>query len=216
VFGLLRLVRFIPGARLLGTVSPWWWIRRLVLLLVLGYVALSMFVVWSAVGAEDRNEKFDAIIVLGAAQYNGKPSPVLKRRLDHALEIYKSHRKSLVVVTGGRQAGDKTTEASAAAKYLIKRGVPDARIEREVQGRDTYQSIAASARFLRRARVTRVLFVTDGYHAARVRGIGREVGLTSFVSSVGGSGSASRLAREGVAVGLGELISYRRLSAILE
>jgi uncharacterized SAM-binding protein YcdF (DUF218 family) len=215
VFGILRLVRFLPGGRILGVVSPWWWIRRLVVLLVVAYAALSIFAVWSAVRADDRYEKFDAIIVLGAAQYNGKPSPVLKRRLDHALLIYKSHRKSLVVVTGGRQQGDKTTEASAAAKYLIKRGVPDARIEREVQGTDTYESIAASARFLKRARITRVLFVTDGYHAARVRGIGREVGLKSFVSSVGGAGSASRLARESLAVGLGELVSYRRLSAFL-
>jgi uncharacterized SAM-binding protein YcdF (DUF218 family) len=215
VFGLLRLVRFIPGARLLGAVSPWWWIRRLVFLVVLAYAALSIFSVWSAVRADDRNEKYDAIVVLGAAQYNGKPSPVLKRRLDHALVLYKSHRKSLVVVTGGRQEGDITTEASAAAKYLIKRGVPDARIEREVQGTDTYESVAASARFLKRAHITRVLFVTDGYHAARVRGIGREVGLQSFLSSVGGAGSASRLARESLAVGLGELISYRRLSAVL-
>ncbi len=215
MFGLFRLVRLIPGAGFLGVVSPWWWIRRLVLLVVFAYAALSGFAVWSAVGADDRNEKFDAIIVLGAAEYNGKPSPVLKRRLDHARTIYKSRRKSMVVVTGGRQKGDKTTEASAAATYLMKRGVPDARIEREVQGTDTYESIAASARFLKRARITRVLFVTDGYHAARVRGIGREVGLTSFVSSVGGAGSVSRLARESLAVGLGELVSYRRLSAFL-
>ncbi len=154
-------------------------------------------------------------MVLGAAQYNGRPSPVLKRRLDHALELYRTHRKSLIVVTGGRQEGDTTTEASVSATYLIGRGVPDARIEREVQGRDTYQSIAASARFLKRAKVTRVLFVTDGYHAARVKGIGREVGLTSFVSPVGGSGTPSRLARESFAVGLGELVGYRRLSALV-
>lgn len=195
--------------------SPWWWIRRLVLFVVVGYASLSVFSVWSAARHDDHNERVDAIIILGAAQYNGRPSPVLRRRLDHALELYKTHRKSLVVVTGGRQEGDTTTEASVSAKYLIKRGIPDARIEREVQGRDTYQSIAASARFLKRAKVTRVLFVTDGYHAARVKGIGREVGLTSFVSPVGGAGTPSRLARESIAVGLGELVGYRRLSALV-
>jgi uncharacterized SAM-binding protein YcdF (DUF218 family) len=209
---MFRLFRFIPG---ISMVSPWWWIRRLVVLLVFAYAALSTFSVWSAARTDDRNERVGAIVVLGAAQYNGTPSPVLKRRLDHALELFKTHRKSLVVVTGGRQAGDKTTEASVSAKYLIKRGVPDARIEREVQGRDTYQSIAASARFLKRARITRVLFVTDGYHAARVRGIGREVGLESYVSPVGGTGTPSRMARESLAVGLGALVSYRRLSAFL-
>jgi uncharacterized SAM-binding protein YcdF (DUF218 family) len=209
---MFRLLRLLPGVSM---VSPWWWIRRLVVLLIFAYGGLSAFSVWSAATTDDRNEQVGAIVVLGAAQYNGKPSPVLKRRLDHALELYKTHRKSLVVVTGGRQEGDTVTEASAAAKYLIKRGVPDARIEREVQGRDTYQSIAASARFLKRARVTRVLFVTDGYHAARVRGIGREVGLRSFVSPVGGVGTPSRMARETLAVGVGALVSYRRLSAFV-
>lgn len=209
---MFRFLRFIPGLSLL---SPWWWIRRIVVIAVIGYSALSVFSVWSAARHDDHHQPVEAIIVLGAAQYNGKPSPVLKRRLDHAFELYRSHRKSLVVVTGGRQEGDSTTEASVSAKYLIRRGVPDARIEREVQGRDTYQSIAASARFLKKANVTRVLFVTDGYHAARVKGIGREVGLTSFVSPVGGAATPSRLARESLAVGLGELVGYRRLSALV-
>ena len=196
--------------------SPWWWIKRLALLLVIGYFALSAYVVWSTAHANDINQRVDAIVVLGAAQYNGKPSPVLQRRLDHAIELYRARRRVLVVVTGGRQEGDRLTEASASANYLIKNGVPDSRIRREVQGRNTYQSLAAAARFLKKANATDVLLVTDGYHSARVKGISREVGLRAYVSPANANVPKERLVKETLAVGLGELIGYRRLTQLLE
>ena len=170
---VLRFLRFVPG---LSFINPWRWMRRLAVLLVLGYSALSVCSVWSGAQRDDANHRADAIVILGAAQYNGTPSPVLKRRLDHALVLYHARRAPMMVVTGGRQKGDRMTEASAAANYLIQHGVPDARIEREVDGHDTYSSLAAIARFLGKQQLHGVLFVTDRYHAARVRGIGREVG----------------------------------------
>lgn len=194
--------------------------RRIALLIVVAYLALSYAEVWTASRRDEAGstsaETADAIIVLGAAQYNGKPSPALRGRLDHALVLYKRKVASIIVVTGGRQPGDKTTEASAGANYLLARGVPDRRIIREVQGRDTYQSLAAAARVLRKRGFSRVVLVTDGFHAARVAAIAEELGLAPRTSPVQTKSPMSRLLRETVAVAVGRVVGFRRLSAWIE
>lgn len=188
---------------------------KIALLLVVLYSLGTVAVVWLAAtkdGAGDR--KAQAIVVLGAAQYNGRPSPVLKARLDHSLVLFERGVAPLIVVTGGRQPGDVATEASVSAAYLMRRGVLDHQIAREVQGRDTYESLAATARFLRERKVSDVILVTDGYHAARVKAIAGEVGLVARTSPVPGStGSVKRLLRESAAVAVGSIIGHRRLSS---
>ena len=188
-------------------------VRRLVMLVVAGYVFVSFAGVWLASTEDAGNAPAQAIVVLGAAQYNGRPSPVLARRLDHALVLYRKKMAPLLVVTGGRKPGDRATEASASAAYLRQRGVPDAAIAREVQGTDTFQSLAATARFLKLRNVREVILVSDGYHSERLRGIAAEVGLSARTSPVSGAGSMSRLARETAAVSIGRIVGYRRLSA---
>lgn len=170
--------------------------------------------VWTAASNDEVGDRpAEAIIVLGAAQYNGRPSPVLQARLEHTLGLYRGGVAPLIVVTGGRQAGDATTEASVGAAFLLKNGVPDSEIAREVQGRDTYESLAATARFLRRREVFDVVLVTDGYHAQRVKAIAGEVGLRARLSPVPGTrGSLNRLVRESAAVGVGAVVTHRRLS----
>ena len=191
--------------------------RRIALLIVVAYLALSYAEVWTASKRDEVSdlnaEQVDAIVVLGAAQYNGRPSPALRGRLDHALDLYKRRVAPLVVVTGGRQPGDKTTEASVSANYLLARGVPDNRIVREVQGRDTYQSLAATARVLRKLGLSTVVLVTDGFHAARVAAISEEVGMRPRTSPVHLSAATGRLVRETVAVAVGRIVGFRRLSA---
>ena len=190
--------------------------KRLALLVVVLYVGATFVEVWSASHTDGRRPS-QAILVLGAAQYNGRPSPVLKARLDHALALYRAGLAPLVIVTGGRQAGDVTTEASASARYLIAQGVPDGAIRREVQGRDTYQSLRASKRFLVAEGVTQVLLVTDGYHAARVRATAREVGLSATTSPVVvGRAPVDRLLAETGAVAVGRIISFRRLAQLTD
>ncbi len=189
--------------------------KRLALLVVVLYLGSTFVEVWSASHTDGRRPS-QAILVLGAAQYNGRPSPVLKARLDHALALYRAGLAPLVIVTGGRQAGDVTTEASASARYLIAQGVPDAAIRREVQGRDTYQSLRASKRFLVAEGVTQVLLVTDGYHAARVRATAREVGLSATTSPVVGRAPVDRLLAETGAVAAGRIISFRRLAQLTD
>lgn len=208
MFAIGRFLR-IPG--------PWFvtrWIRRIALGLAAAYLAGTFLQVWFAAGHDDVPVRADAIVVLGAAQYNGRPSAVLRSRLDHALVLYRSDVAPLIIVTGGRQAGDRMTEASASARYLIAHGVPDARIKREVQGTNTWESLAASARFLRRDGVHEVVLVSSGFHAARLAATAHEVGLSPHVSPTGGRGSLRVLAREAAAVAVGRIIGYRRLSGL--
>jgi uncharacterized SAM-binding protein YcdF (DUF218 family) len=209
----LRRLIGLSGLR----VHPVRWVAKVAVGLVLLYGAGTVAVVYTASTRDESSGKpSQAIVVLGAAQYNGRPSPVLRARLDHALDLYRRKVAPLIVVTGGRQPGDMTTEASAAATYLLANGVPDSSIAREVQGRDTYESLAATARFLAKRNVSDVVLVTDGYHAARVKAIAGEVGLVARASPVPGSSSPfRRILRESVAVGLGSIISHRRLSSWL-
>lgn len=207
---LRRLTGLVPG---LGFLRPIRLVRRLAMLAVVGYVAVCFAGVLLASTEDAGSAPAQAIVVLGAAQYNGKPSPVLARRLDHALVLFRKKVAPLIVVTGGRQAGDRATEASASAAYLRQHGVPDTAIAREVQGTDTFQSLAATARFLKVRNVRDVILVSDGYHSERLRGIASEVGLSARTSPVSGAGSMSRLARETAAVSIGRIVGYRRLSA---
>lgn len=193
-------------------------VRRLALVVVglgLVYAAATTVQVWWMSRSDDRRPA-EAIVVLGAAQYNGRPSPVLEARLDHALELWREGVAPLVVVTGGNQPGDLFTEATAAAAYLGARGVPDSAVRREVQGTSSYESLAATARFLRAEGVDDVVLVSDGLHAARIDAIADELGLDATVSPVPPTGTEwTRLARESAGVAVGRLIGFRRLDALL-
>lgn len=196
------------------------WRRRLlrgvglVVLLALAYVTVTFFQVWRASSRDDR-VRSDAIVVLGAAQYDGRPSPVLEARLRHALRLHRQGLAPLIVVTGGRQAGDTFTEATSGYNWLRAEGVPDEAILKEVDGRNTFESLKATSRFLAARGLDEVLLVTDGYHALRVAGIAREVGLTPRVSTVGGDGtSLVALGRETVAVSIGRITGYGRLTRL--
>lgn len=185
----------------------------LVGLLVL-YVGVTFVMVYRASRSDDARPA-DAIVVLGAAQYDGRPSPVLRDRLDHAHELYEEGLAEFIVLTGGRQEGDRFTEATAGYNYLRGLGVPDEALLREVQGKNTYESLAASARFLKQRGLTSVLLVTDGYHAFRVRAIANDLGLDAAVSPsdtrLKGTDELRQLLRETAAVSVGRLIGWNRL-----
>ncbi len=156
-----------------------------------------------------------AAIVLGAAQYNGEPSPVLRARLDEAAALYEAGEVDLVVVTGGGQPADITTEAKTGYDYLREvSGIPDERLRLEVQGSSTYESLAASARFLVPDGIVDVVLVTDRYHARRSLLIADEVGLRPVVALTPAPPTIQRLAQETAAVALGRLIGFRRLDQI--
>lgn len=177
------------------------------------YVVVTFVQVWWMSNRDEARDA-DVALVMGAAQYDGRPSPVLEERLRHALELYEHGLVDGVVVTGGKQEGDRFTEADAGARYLRARGVPDEDLILEVQGTNSWESLAASARILRARELTDVLLVTDGYHALRVRAIAEELGLTASVSPSHRGGSVHQLVQETGAVAVGRVLGFRRLVRI--
>jgi uncharacterized SAM-binding protein YcdF (DUF218 family) len=187
----------------------------LVVLAIVGYYLVSLYQVWST-GRSDQARPVDAIVVMGAAQYDGDPSPQLAARLDHVAELWPQGLAPLVVVTGGNQPGDRFTEAEASANYLVERGVPADAIVQETTGRDTYESLQGAADLLAERGLSRVLIVTDPYHSLRSRLTAEDVGLTVYVSPtptsvVTGGESFGRELKEAAGVAIGRLVGFDNL-----
>jgi uncharacterized SAM-binding protein YcdF (DUF218 family) len=179
------------------------------------YVSVVFVQVWLASRRDDARRS-DAIIVLGAAQFDGRPSKILAARLDHAIDLYRRHIAPVIVVTGGKQPGDRFTEAGASAAYLHARGVPETAIRREVNGRSSWESLAAAARFLKQEHLTHVVLVSDPYHSARIEDIAHDVGLHAVTSPtrtspIKGVGEWRRIFTETVRVAAGRVFGYARL-----
>lgn len=192
--------------------SRWRTIRRLVVALIalgLLYVAGTGVQVWLA-PRQDQTEHSDAIVVLGAAQYNGTPSPALRGRLDHAYGLWSRGMAPTVVVTGFRQPGDRSTEAKAGFDYLRGRGIPEADLLVVDTGTSTWESLAAAKRVMSERGMSTALMVTDPYHALRVRGVAGEVGIEARMSLTETSSGLTPMARETVLVSAGRIIGYRR------
>ena len=180
------------------------------------YYAVTLLQVVRA-GRQHDPDPAEAIVVLGAAQYDGRPSPQLAARLDHALELYDEGVAPVVMVTGGNQPGDRFTEAEASANYLEDRGVPESAIMREDAGHTTYESLDAAAEQLLDAGLDQVVVVTDPYHSLRSRLIADEVGLHAALSPtptsvVTGWSSFRRELAEAGGVAVGRIIGFDRLS----
>ena len=189
------------------------------LILVVGYGALSFWQV-HATGRSDEARPVDAIVVLGAAQYDGRPSPQLAARLDHVVELWSRELASTVVVTGGNQPGDRFTEAEASAAYLVERGVPESAIMAEGTGTTTFESLANVAALLGDTDRS-VLLVTDPYHALRSKLTAQEVGFEAFVSPtpssiVTGTTELRRELGEAAGVAVGRIIGFERLSSLTD
>lgn len=121
-------------------------------------------------------------MVLGAAQYDGRPSPVLKARLDHGASLFREGYADLIVVTGGIVEGDRMSEATAGQRYLVSRGIPAGAVVVQPEGRTTAGSMDAVADYLRGAGKERVILVSDPFHLARLRLEAQRLGLTAYTS----------------------------------
>jgi uncharacterized SAM-binding protein YcdF (DUF218 family) len=158
---------------------------RVIAALLVGWLCclLAIFA-WSARNADGTA---DAIVVLGAAQYGGRPSPVLRARLDHALALWRDHRSARVVLTGGRREGDLISEAAAGRRYLVRRGVPATSILLEATGRTSLASVHGAAALLHAqhdstAAAPRVLLVSDPFHMLRLDVLARLQGMRPLPS----------------------------------
>jgi uncharacterized SAM-binding protein YcdF (DUF218 family) len=156
---------------------------------VLTIIVVVMFVLWASSAAavlvwssRDEAQPAQVIVVLGAAQYAGKPSPVLRARLDHALDLWDRHLASLLILTGGTGAGDTTSEAAVGRNYARKHGVPDSAILVENEGRTTSESMRAVAAMLEVRGLQTALLVSDPFHMLRLRVLARRFGFTPYTS----------------------------------
>jgi uncharacterized SAM-binding protein YcdF (DUF218 family) len=151
------------------------WIAGAAAALIVVYLA-SLAAVISA-SRDDQRAAAGAIVVLGAAQYNGKPSPVLRARLDHALGLYREGLAPEMVVTGGIGDGDRVSEATVARQYLLANGVPATAIVVRPEGRSTRASMVSVAEWARSRGVSRVILVSDPFHMLRLRLEGKATGI---------------------------------------
>lgn len=183
----MRLIRRHP---LLSVVS-------LVLLAGLALVLVSGVVVWRSAHHDDAShtDHVDAIVVLGAAQYDGEPSPVFAGRLDHAALLWEQGRADLVVTVGAKQPGDRTTEAEAGRDYLIGNGVPSDSVVALPVGHSTWESLEAAAAHLQGDARSSVFLVSDPWHNARVKAMASDLGLEAYASATWTSGATSEETR---------------------
>ncbi len=142
-------------------------------------ISATAVLIWAS---RDEARPAQAIVVLGAAQYAGKPSPVLRARLDHALELWNRHLAALLILTGGTGSGDTTSEAAVGRTYARKHGVPDSAILVENEGRTTSESMRAVAGMLEVRGLQTALLVSDPFHMLRLRILARRFGFTPYTS----------------------------------
>jgi uncharacterized SAM-binding protein YcdF (DUF218 family) len=150
-----------------------------VVVFVLWVISAATVLIWSS---RDEAQPAQVIVVLGAAQYAGKPSPVLRARLDHALDLWDRHLASLLILTGGTGAGDTTSEAAVGRNYARRHGVPDSAILVENAGRTTSESMRAVAGMLEVRGLQTALLVSDPFHMLRLRILARRFGFTPYTS----------------------------------
>ncbi len=156
---------------------------------LIGGILLAVILLWVGsmavvllFSSMDQARPAESIVVLGAAQYDGKPSPVLRARLDHGIDLWHQGMGRVLIVTGGRGYGDTTSEAQVGRSYALKRGVPDTAILMEKEGRTTRESMLGVADMLElRGRKTAIL-VSDPFHMLRLSIISRRFGLTPYTS----------------------------------
>jgi vancomycin permeability regulator SanA len=164
--------------------TPWRWVKRtffLLIALVVGVPVAAGGYVWY-VAREDVRTHSDAILVLGAAQFNGTPGDVLEWRLRHALSLYKDGVAKHIVTVGGNRPGDRYTEAGSGKEWLAEHGVPSSRLVSVPTGSDTLQSLVAAGREFKKLKWHTAVIVTDPPHALRSRTMARANGIQAVTS----------------------------------
>lgn len=224
----VRLSRLVSLRRRFLRPPRWWraggWRRFLgviagVVLLALVYLAISLAQVWW-VGRQHGTERGDAIVVMGAAQYDGRPSPQLQARLDHVLLLWADGAAPLVIVTGGNQPGDRFTEASTSSEYLQERGIPASAILLEDTGRSSWESLQNVAELADQHGVGSVILVSDPFHSLRIRLMAEELGLRAYTSStrtspVRGFAAFKKHVQEAGGVAVGRVLGFERTESLL-
>lgn len=130
----------------------------------------------------DESRPADVIVVFGAAEYSGKPSPAYRRRLDHAAELYRRALAPMIITTGGAGGDPHYTEGQVGRDYLIARGIPEDDVIAETQGEDTLESTARVATIMRENNMKTCLAASDGYHMFRIKRMMQRQGITTYAA----------------------------------
>ena len=173
--GRTRQRRSVPLFRLFGVLL----FATLVCTVVAG---LALGVLIKRQAGRDEARPSDAIVVLGAAQWDGKPSPVLQARLDHAFDLYAAGLAPKVIVTGGVGTGDSYSEGEVARQYLLRKGVPTAAVLTENRGRSSYESMEGATLLMQRNGWHRALLVSDPFHMYRLERMATDLGVQAATS----------------------------------
>ena len=182
---------------------------------LVSYVGIAaVTLTWA--GTHHDSNTVDAIVVMGAAQYDGVPSPLLASRLQHALDLWKQKQAPVIAVTGGKRAGDRFTEGDTSRRWLTDRGVPAANIIVESVGRSTWESIENLSPLLNNANLHSVVVVSSSWHVQRAELSLEELGFRAHSSAspdgvLSGSSEKSKLIREIAGVCLGRVIGFGTL-----
>jgi uncharacterized SAM-binding protein YcdF (DUF218 family) len=172
-------------------------VALLVVAVLLLPVVASAVAVWRAAHTDDasRVDSADVILVLGAAQYGGEPSPVFAGRLDHGKLLYDQGFSDRIMVLGAGQEGDEFTEAEAGAGYLTREGVPPEAIVISPEGSSTYESLRAAARRMEEAGLDSAFLVSDPWHNLRIKRMATDLGIEAYASATWHSAARSQSTR---------------------
>jgi uncharacterized SAM-binding protein YcdF (DUF218 family) len=173
----------------------------LIVLLIVGLLAapivISAVAVWQAAHTDEasRVDNADAILVFGAAQYGGDPSPVFRGRLDHARLLYERGFSDRILVLGAGQPGDEFTEAEAGEGYLVSLGLPTEAVGISPRGRSTFESLEAAAGVMEEQGWESAFLVSDPWHNLRIKRMARDLGIEAYVSATWHSAARSQATR---------------------
>jgi vancomycin permeability regulator SanA len=183
----VRLIRRHPFLTAVG----------LLVAVALAVVAFSAITVWRAAHHDDASttDRADAIVVLGAAQYDGRPSPVFRGRLEHAVLLWEQGRADRLITVGAKQPGDRTTEADAGRTFLMNQGVPSDAVVAIPVGHTTHESLDAAVDYLHDRELASAFLVSDPWHNARIKAIAGDLGIDGFASATWTSGAQSEETR---------------------
>lgn len=153
--------------------------------------------VWRSAHTDEASEvdRADVILVLGAAQYDGVPSPIFKGRLDHGALLFEKGFAERIMVMGARQEGDRFSEAEAGARYLVERGIPEDAVGASPEGRSTLESLRGAADQMRESEMDSAFLVSDPWHNLRIRRMARDLGIEGYVSATWHSAARSQSTR---------------------
>ena len=160
--------------------SRWLWVLAVLVVLdaYVGWVCLDI----TRTASEQQIHPADALVVFGAAEYSGRPSPVYRARLDHAFDLFQQGIAPVIITTGGAAADPRYSEGGVGHDYLMRRGVPDSNLIAETQGSDTAQSAARVAVIMRANHMRSCVAVSDAYHVFRIRKLLQHEGVQVYLA----------------------------------